>query len=71
MGLLSTRIREADIRTLAGLVIPKAGSWTNWIVQGLPGCGVEEVFAALVQQLRMEASQRDNVHLIEIDLSWF
>ena len=69
MGHLAKKIRERDIQKLAGFAIPSSGQWANWIIQGLPGCGVEEVFAGLVERLRTEVADTENAYLIELDFS--
>jgi len=69
MGHLSRKIRERDIQTLAGFVVPRSGQWTSWIIQGLPGCGVEEVFAGMVEQLQAEVANTENTCLIKLDFS--
>jgi hypothetical protein len=69
MGHLSEKLRERDIQELTELVVPRLGQVANWLVQGLPGCGVEEVFAGLVENLQTEVAGSQNVSLIELDLS--
>lgn len=69
MAHLSMKIRHTEIDRLIGFVISGSGQWTSWIVQGLPGCGVEEVFASLVEQLRTRTAGSEDVRLIELDFA--
>jgi hypothetical protein len=71
MGRLSRKIRKRDVQKLVGFVAPRSGQWANWIVQGLPGCGVEEVFAGLVEQLQTEIANTENACLVQLDFSTY
>lgn len=69
MGRLSRKLREQNIEKLVGDIVPPAGEWENWVILGLPGCGVEEVFRGLVERVRVEVAKSEKGHLIELDFS--
>jgi len=66
MVSFSNQLRQEDTDRLYRRIVPHAEPNGNWIVQGLPSCGVEHVFARVCRKL-----QDAQIPLFEIKLRNF
>ena len=67
-----TEFRYRDVERVYEMVLPRGGEMPrSLIIQGLPGCGVEEVFTELSRRLNTEWAQLENRILAVNNLSTF